>query len=69
MRLEKVSGHRRTIGRGRHKNKLIPISSFKRKAKPIAHKNIHPMKREYGVIYYQDDQGRIVSKRKYRRLR
>ena len=66
MGYDKVSGYRRTIGRGHHKNRIIPVDGFRRKAKPKTVKWVKPMEKKYEVTYYQDNQGRIVSKRRYR---
>jgi hypothetical protein len=67
MRKEQVTGHRRRLGRGKYKNKLIHISPFERKAKPKAKGNIVPFKDRYVVSYYRDSQGRIASKRVYKK--
>ena len=60
-----VSGHIRRMASG----KPVKVKGYKRKSKPKARTGIHKaFKRKFEVTYYQDDQGRLVSKRKYRML-
>jgi len=64
-RKEKVSGHFRRDRKG----KRVKVKPFKRKAKPKGSRGIHiGFKKKFEVIQYVDDQGRIVSKRRYRPL-
>lgn len=64
-RLEKVSGHRRKDMKGKWRK----VRAFQRKAKPKRVRYIKPFKQKFEVIYYRDDQGRIVSKRRYKRIK
>jgi len=61
-RKEHIPKHKRRTVTGR----WVSIPAFERRPKPKKVKWIKPMKKKYEVTYYQDDQGRIVSRRKYR---
>lgn len=65
-RTERVSGHFRALGTG----KKVKVGGYTRPAKPKRHTGEHKsFSRNFTVDYWQDDQGRLVSKRVYRKIK
>lgn len=62
---EVVKSHYRPI-----KGKFVRIKSYKRPPKPKLRRGIRRAEtRKFEVTYFRDSQGRLVSKRKYRKLK
>lgn len=65
-RIEQVKGHYRQGVT----QKKVKVKGYKRTGKPKSRTGIHKaFTRKFEVTYYQDDQGRLVSRRRYKKLK